>query len=563
MPGLEMGARAAAGRPRLVGAASRRAAEVPPGGRSASSPCRATSPSTPRALLSSGRRRPSGAPARGPRRARRASSCPAASRRPCRCCSSPRGCSSPLGKELAAGLPAFGTCAGMILLATSSPTGGPTSGCFGAIDITVRRNGYGRQLESFECDARRRSGLGRRPLQAVFIRAPLVERRSVEPTWRSSRRSSVGPTADASGAVSQPGSSSRRLPPRAHGRPRARARPGAGRARSDPRAQPRDRRVHRMFASDDRRRKDGTTCPATRNGPPPSTARRAVDKARAKLFAKLIRQLEVAAREGGGDMTPTPTCAPCSRRPARLGAHGHHRARHQAGDGRARRGALRAGLLRGVRARRAWPSSWSRLTDNRNRTGSEVRNLFSRSGGSMAEPGAVAWQFERKGVIELPRDARRGQGHGGGHGSRSRGPEPTTATAGWSRPRPTDLAAVRDALEAAGMTVELGRARPWCRPPTVPVTDEGEARQVLRLLETPRRPRRRPERLVQLRHPRRGRWPRRLRLTGSTVHRSARRALATVERVFVLGIDPGLSRCGYGLVQRVAGSRPHGRAPAG
>ena len=43
------------------------------------------------------------------------------------------------------------------------------------------------------------------------------------------------------------------------------------------------------------------------------------------------------------------------------------------------------------------------LTDNRNRTGAEVRNVFSRSGGSMAEPGAVSWQFERKAVIELPR----------------------------------------------------------------------------------------------------------------------------------------------------------------
>src|SRR3974390_2389580 len=44
------------------------------------------------------------------------------------------------------------------------------------------------------------------------------------------------------------------------------------------------------------------------------------------------------------------------------------------------------------------------LTDNRNRTGAEVRNLFTRNGGSMAEPGAVSWQFDRKGVIEIPRE---------------------------------------------------------------------------------------------------------------------------------------------------------------
>ena len=45
------------------------------------------------------------------------------------------------------------------------------------------------------------------------------------------------------------------------------------------------------------------------------------------------------------------------------------------------------------------------LTDNRNRTGSEVKNVFTRNGGSLAEPGAVAWQFERKGVIILEKSA--------------------------------------------------------------------------------------------------------------------------------------------------------------
>jgi YebC/PmpR family DNA-binding regulatory protein len=43
------------------------------------------------------------------------------------------------------------------------------------------------------------------------------------------------------------------------------------------------------------------------------------------------------------------------------------------------------------------------LTDNRNRTGPDIRSLFSRNGGSLAEPGAVAWQFERKGVVEVPK----------------------------------------------------------------------------------------------------------------------------------------------------------------
>jgi 5'-phosphate synthase pdxT subunit len=80
----------------------------------------------------------------------------------------------PLGKEIAAGLPTFGTCAGMILLGTSVTDGRGDQVCFGAVDIGVRRNGYGRQLASFECDLAVPT-LGREPLHAVFIRAPVVE----------------------------------------------------------------------------------------------------------------------------------------------------------------------------------------------------------------------------------------------------------------------------------------------------------------------------------------------------------------------------------------------------
>jgi pyridoxal 5'-phosphate synthase pdxT subunit len=80
----------------------------------------------------------------------------------------------PLGKEIAAGLPVFGTCAGMILLATSVIGGRIDQVVFGVIDLAVRRNGYGRQLASFECDLDV-PALGIEPLHAVFIRAPVVE----------------------------------------------------------------------------------------------------------------------------------------------------------------------------------------------------------------------------------------------------------------------------------------------------------------------------------------------------------------------------------------------------
>jgi 5'-phosphate synthase pdxT subunit len=72
------------------------------------------------------------------------------------------------------GLPAFGTCAGMILCATDVLDGRPDQRGFDLIDITVRRNGYGRQLDSFEVDLGI-AGLAD-AFHAVFIRAPLVER---------------------------------------------------------------------------------------------------------------------------------------------------------------------------------------------------------------------------------------------------------------------------------------------------------------------------------------------------------------------------------------------------
>ena len=72
------------------------------------------------------------------------------------------------------GLPVFGTCAGMILLATEVLDGRPDQRSFGAIDLTVRRNGYGRQLDSFETDLDV-AGLDDDPFHGVFIRAPRVE----------------------------------------------------------------------------------------------------------------------------------------------------------------------------------------------------------------------------------------------------------------------------------------------------------------------------------------------------------------------------------------------------
>lgn len=80
----------------------------------------------------------------------------------------------PLRERIAGGLPVFGTCAGMILLSTEIRDGRDDQHALGAIDLAVTRNGYGRQIDSFESDLEV-EGLDE-PFHAVFIRAPLVER---------------------------------------------------------------------------------------------------------------------------------------------------------------------------------------------------------------------------------------------------------------------------------------------------------------------------------------------------------------------------------------------------
>jgi pyridoxal 5'-phosphate synthase pdxT subunit len=80
----------------------------------------------------------------------------------------------PLRERLAAGMPAFGSCAGMILLAREAIDARPDQHQLGALDVVVRRNAFGRQVQSFETDLSV-TGVGGGPVRAVFIRAPWVE----------------------------------------------------------------------------------------------------------------------------------------------------------------------------------------------------------------------------------------------------------------------------------------------------------------------------------------------------------------------------------------------------
>jgi pyridoxal 5'-phosphate synthase pdxT subunit len=98
----------------------------------------------------------------------------------------------PLRKLIAGGLPVYGACAGMILLAERVVDGVPDQETFGGIDMTVRRNAFGRQVDSFEEDLTI-DGLDGGPVHAVFIRAPWVE--SVGPLARPLATVTVGPAA--------------------------------------------------------------------------------------------------------------------------------------------------------------------------------------------------------------------------------------------------------------------------------------------------------------------------------------------------------------------------------
>jgi len=126
----------------------------------------------------------------------------------------------------------------------------------------------------------------------------------------------------------------------------------------------------------------------------------AVDAKRGQLFTKLARAIQVAAREGGGDLAGNAALATAVQkaRDARMPKDNIERAigKGTGADGDAE--AIETVVYEGY-----GPGGVAilveTLTDNRNRTGSEVRHAFARGGGSLGEPGSVAWNFEKKGVI--------------------------------------------------------------------------------------------------------------------------------------------------------------------
>ncbi len=207
----------------------------------------------------------------------------------------------------------------------------------------------------------------------------------------------------------------------------------------------------------------------------------AVDKARGKTFAKLARQLEVAAREGGGDPSSN-----ASLRTVVLKAKAAQMT-NDAIDRAIKRG---TGEQTGASYESITYEGYAPggvallidvLTDNRNRTSGDVRAVFSKHGGAMAEPGAVGWQFSRKGVIVVDGmvaedDVMTAALESGAEDVAAEGDVWKVTT------EPSVVFDVKTALEGAGMKV-LSAESTMVSSNLVPVDDVDDAKKILRILD--------------------------------------------------------------------------------
>lgn len=207
----------------------------------------------------------------------------------------------------------------------------------------------------------------------------------------------------------------------------------------------------------------------------------AADKARAKIFNKIARQLEVAAREGGGDPTANATLRTYVQKAkaAQMTNDAIDRAIKR-GTGENSGGNFEAITYEGY-APGGVALLIDVLTDNRNRSGADVRGVFSKLGGSMAEPGAVSWQFRRAGVIHVPGSVAEDDvmlaALDAGADDVSRSGDTWEITSD-----PSIVYDVKAALEAAGIEV-LSAESTMVSSTTIEVTDAETAKKVLRIVD--------------------------------------------------------------------------------
>ena len=208
-----------------------------------------------------------------------------------------------------------------------------------------------------------------------------------------------------------------------------------------------------------------------------------IDARRGKLFAKLIKNIEVAARQGGGDPTGNPTLydAIQKARKSSVPLDNIERAVKR-GSGAEAGGADWQTIMYEGYGPGGVAVLIECLTDNRNRAASEVRVAITRNGGNMADPGSVSYMFNRKGVIIVPKvdaltedDVLSAVLDAGAEEVNDLGDSFEVVS------EASDVVAVRTALQAAHIDYDSAEATFL---PSVTVSlDEEQARKVFRLLE--------------------------------------------------------------------------------
>jgi YebC/PmpR family DNA-binding regulatory protein len=206
-----------------------------------------------------------------------------------------------------------------------------------------------------------------------------------------------------------------------------------------------------------------------------------VDSKRGKLFTKLARAVTVAAKEGGGDVDGNPSLALAVQkaRDASMPKDNIERAIAKGTGAGADAAALETILYEGY-----GPGGVALLieavTDNRNRTGADVRHALSKGNGSLGEPGSVAYNFDKKGVIVV--DAERYSEDDLMVAIDAGAEDISREDEAWEIiTEPSDLTAVRKALEDA--EVELQNAEVTQRPKVLVPVDEETAAKLLRLID--------------------------------------------------------------------------------
>ena len=207
------------------------------------------------------------------------------------------------------------------------------------------------------------------------------------------------------------------------------------------------------------------------------------DAKRSNMYAKLLRAVEVAAREGGGNIEGNMTLASAVDKAKSFSVPNDNIDRAiKRGSGEDDGGARYEEVTYEGYAAGGVALYVETLTDNRNRTAQEVRHSFTRNGGNLGETGSTAWMFDRKGSIQIEKSVAPDEEALLEAALEAGADDLADSESTWEITcDPTSFTAVRDALSAAGIAM-LSAELTMLPQNTVPV-EGGQAKQVLALLE--------------------------------------------------------------------------------